>query len=294
MALKGIKPEVVVPSKPKIMLSGIAGTGKSIFSLNAPAPFYIDTESGATREQYMQKLIASKGVYFGPQQGSQDFAEITEQVKELATTKHEFKTIVVDSLTKPYRMEQHAAEDRGVSAEFKKSQREAERPARKLLSWLLRPDLDLTVIMICHSKYKWTKIDGQLVNEGTVWEGPEKLDHELDLWFETTVVGGNWYGTVKKSRVDSFKLGTSFPLDFNTFKTMYGATVVDLPIKPIVLATEEQVSKIKHLIDILKVPVEDIDKWLMKAQATEIADLNQDNANKLFELLNKKIKGETK
>lgn len=294
MALKGIKGEVVVPSKPKIMLSGIAGTGKSIFALNAPQPYYMDTEAGATREQYMKKLIASKGLYFGPQQGSQDFIEMTNQAKELATTKHDFRTVVVDSLTKPFRLEKHAAEARGVSAEFKKSEREAEKAARPLLSWLLRPDFDLTVILICHSKDKWTKVDNVLVKEGTIWEGPEKLDHELDLWLETTIVGGIWYATVKKSRIESFKYGSSFPLDFEAFKKMYGEAVVDRPVKPIVLATSEQVSQIKHLIEVLKIPVEDIDKWLMKVPATTVEDLNTENAAKLLELLQKKIKGESK
>src|SRR5258708_29855515 len=117
MEHKGMDTVVFITIKTKMMLTGIAGGGKSIFALNAPAPFYVDTESGATREQYMKKLTTSGGVYFGPQQGSQDFVEITNQVKELATTKHDLKSIVIDSLTKPYRMEQYAAEDRGVIPE---------------------------------------------------------------------------------------------------------------------------------------------------------------------------------
>src|SRR5580698_10192228 len=166
MALKGIKPEVVKPQKPKILISGPAGSRKSSFALNAPMPFYIDTEAGITREQYMKKLAASGGLYFGPMEGSQDFVEITAQVKELATTKHPYKCIVLDSLTKPYRLEMFAADDRGVSSEFKKSQKEAERGARKTLAWLMRPDLDLSVIMICHTKDKWTKEEkGELIKE---------------------------------------------------------------------------------------------------------------------------------
>lgn len=277
------------------MLTGIAGTGKSIFALNAPAPFYVDTESGSTREQYMTKLMASGGLYFGPQQGSQDLLEIINQVRELATTKdHGFKSIVIDSLTKPYRIEQYAAEDRGVSPEFKKSVREAERPARKLLSWLMRPDLDMTVILICHAKDKWTREGKELIKEGTTWDGPEKLDHDLDLWLETKVVGNSWNATVKKSRIDAFKFGASMPLDFEAFKKMYGEAVVDRPIKPIVLATTEQVAQIRHLVEVLKIAEEELDKWLLKAQATEIEDLSTDNAAKFLVWLNKKVTGEIK
>lgn len=293
-ALKGIKPEIVVPSKPKILISGPAGTWKSSFCLHAEKPFYIDTESGIVREQYMEKLIASGGSYFGPQQGSQDFAEITAQVKALATEKHDFKVVVVDSLTKPFRLDMFAAEDRGVSSEFKKSQKEAEKSARKMLSWLMRPDLDLTVIMVCHSKDKWTKEGTQLIKEDTIWDGPEKLDYDLDLWLETKMIGKEVQARIKKSRVKGFEMGMIIPFDFATFKKMYGAAVIDRPVKPIVLASEDQVKEIKRLITLLSIPQEDFDKWLTKAQATEPEDLSAENADKMLKFLETKIKGETK
>ena len=57
------------------MLSGEPGTGKTYFSLNWPAPYFIDTESGAIREQYVKRLKETEALYFGPKQGSQDFQE---------------------------------------------------------------------------------------------------------------------------------------------------------------------------------------------------------------------------
>ena len=295
MALKGVKPEVVKPQKPKILISGPAGSRKSSFALNAPAPFYIDTESGITREQYMKKLSASGGLYFGPGEGSQDFVEITAQVKELATTKHPYKSIVLDSLTKPFRLEMFAAEDRGVSSEFKKSQKEAEKGARKCLAWLMRPDLDFPVFLICHTKDKWSKDDkGAIVKEGSIWDGPEKLDYDLDLWLETQFSGQDVYAVVKKSRVDGFVTGAKMAFDFETFKKMYGAAVIDRPIQPITLATPDQVTQLNHLVEVLKVPQEDLDKWLLKAQATEIDDLSSDNAEKLIQFFKAKIDGKEK
>lgn len=295
MALKGIKAEVVVPSKPKIMISGEAGTWKSTFGLNAPCPFFIDTEAGANREQYMEKLMASDGLYFGVPQGSQDIQEIIGQVRELATTKHQYKSVVIDSLTKPFNMEMYAAEDRGISPEFKKSRKEAEKSTRKLIHWLTRPDLDLTVIIICHGKDKWSKdAMGQLVKVGTTWDGPEKLDFELDLWIETQLIGNKSYGVVKKSRVKTFPIGTKIDLDFETFKKLYGAAVVDAPVKPIALASEKQVQEIKRLVEVLHIDEADLDKWLAKAQATEPEDLSTENADKLLKFLESKIKGETK
>ena len=173
MALKGRKPEIVVAGKPKIMLSGKAGTGKSLFALNAPAPYLIDTEGGATREQYVKKLIANKGSYLGIEDGSQDFAEVIAQVRELATTKHEYKTLIIDSFSKLYNVEAAAAEERGGS-DFGKDKREADKPTRKLLNWLGR--LDMTVILICHQKDKWIRQGREIIMEGSTFDGYKKLD----------------------------------------------------------------------------------------------------------------------
>lgn len=286
--LKGIKPEVVVPSKPKIMLSGKPGTGKSFFALNAPAPYLIDTEGGATREQYVQKLLKQGGSYLGIQEGSQDFAEVINQVRELATTKHSYKTLIVDSFSKLYNIEAAAAEERSGS-DFGKDKREADKPTRKLLNWLGR--LDMTVILVCHQKDKWIRQGNQLIMEGSTFDGYKKLDYELDLWLETKLVGTTRYASVVKSRIDGFPVGTDIDLDFPTFEKLYGKAVVEAPVKPIQLAEVGQVAEIRRLVDLLKVPPEDLDKWLNKAQATEPEDLSTENADKMLKFLEAKIKG---
>lgn len=291
MALKGIKPEIVVAGKPKIMLSGKPGTGKSLFALNAPAPYLIDTEGGATREQYVKKLIANKGAYLGIENGSQDFEEVISQVRELATTKHEYKTLIIDSFSKLYNVEAAAAEERSGS-DFGKDKREADKPTRKLLNWLSR--LDMTVILICHQKDKWIRQGRELIMEGSTFDGYKKLDYELDLWLETKLVGQSRSATVVKSRIDGFPVGTDIELDFAAFEKLYGQAVVEGPVKPIVLANESQVAEIKRLVDLLKVPQEDFDKWLTKAQATDPEDLSAENADKMLKFLNGKIKGESK
>lgn len=291
MALKGIKPEIVVAGKPKIMLSGKPGSGKSLFALNAPAPYLIDTEGGATREQYVKKLIANKGAYLGIENGSQDFAEVIAQVRELATTKHDYKTLIIDSFSKLYNVEAAAAEERSGS-DFGKDKREADRPTRKLLNWLSR--LDMTVILICHQKDKWTRQGRELIMEGSTFDGYKKLDYELDLWLETKLVGQSRFATVVKSRIDGFPVGTDIDLDFAAFEKLYGQAVVEGPVKQIVLANNAQVSEIKRLVDLLKVPQEDFDKWLTKAQATDPEDLSAENADKMLKFLNGKIKGESK
>jgi KaiC/GvpD/RAD55 family RecA-like ATPase len=291
MALKGIKPEIVKASKPKFMLSGKAGTGKTMFSLNFDKVYLIDTETGATREQYVKKLIASGGAYLGPTQGSQDFREVINQIRELATTVHPFKTLVIDSFSKLYNLECAAAEER-VGSDFGKDKREANKPTRQLLRWLER--LDMTVILICHQKDKWERRERELIMAGSTFDGFPKMEYDLDLWLETRLQGTKRLATVVKSRIEGFPVGQDIALDYDTFKKLYGEAVVEGTVKAIVLATDDQVKEIKRLVELLKVPDDDADKWLAKFQAVEWEDLSKENAAKLLDYLTKMIQGVSK
>lgn len=291
MALKGIKAEIVKARKPHVMISGEPGTGKTYFSLNWPAPYLIDTEAGATREQYVKKLQEAEGSYFGPEQGSQDFQEVLAQVRELATTKHPFKTLIIDSFSKLYNLEAAAAEDR-IGSDFGKDKREADKPTRKLLAWLAR--LPMNVLIICHKKDKWERRERELIYAGETFDGYKKLDYELDLWLRTKMVGAKRFATIAKSRIDAFPVGQDIELTVETFRKLYGAAVIDEDVTPITLATPEQLVEIKRIVELLKISEEDLDKWLAKAQAVELDDLSKENATKFLEFLTKKLKGESK
>lgn len=288
MPLKGIKAEVIKAAKPKFMLSGRPGTGKTMFSLNFPAPYFIDTETGATREQYVKKLNAEGGAYLGPEQGSQDFREVINQVRELATTSHPYKTLVIDSFSKLYNLECAAAEER-VGSDFGKDKREANKPTRQLLRWLER--LDMSVVLVCHQKDKWERRENQLIMAGSTFDGFPKMEYDLDLWLETKLLGNKRFATVIKSRIDSFPVGTDITLDFTTFEKLYGASVVEAPVKTIILASAEQVAEIKRIVELLKIEEEVTDKWLAKCQAVEWEDLSKENATKLLAMLTTKMKG---
>jgi|WetSurMetagenome_2_1015567.scaffolds.fasta_scaffold119659_3 KaiC/GvpD/RAD55 family RecA-like ATPase len=289
--LKGKKPELIVPSKPKFMISGDPGTGKTMFALNWDAPFYCDTERGATRKQYTEKLIAGGGAYFGPEDGSQDFREVINQVRELATTEHKFRSLVIDSFSKLYNLEAASAEER-VGADFGKDKREANKPARQLMRWIER--LDLSVVLVCHSKEKWIRQERELLMVGKTYDGPPKLSFDLDLWIEAKLVGNKRYATIIKSRIEGFPVGQDIALDVETFKKLYGESVINAPSKAITLASSEQVAEIKRIVELLKISDEDVDKLLAKGQAVEIEDLSKENATKFLTYLEAKLKGEKK
>lgn len=289
MALKAVKAEVVKPGKPKFMISGKSGVGKTMFALQFDKPYFIDTEGGATREQYMKKLVDNGGAYFGKEQGSQDFRIVIEQIKELATTKHPYKTLVIDSFSKLYNVESSIAEEK-VGSDYGRDKKEANKPTRQLMRWLDK--LDMTAILIAHVKDKWERRGRDIVYVGTTFDGFDKLEFDLDLWIETQKLGDTRTFVVKKSRVASFPDGKEFDLDYKKFCDTYGKDVMESEAQPLVLATPEQVAEIKHLVEVVKLDEELIAKWLSKAEAESWEEMSKDQIEKCLSFIKAKIQPE--
>lgn len=284
MALKAKQPDEVKPSKPKFMIYGESGVGKTFFALSFPKPYLIDTEGGAVRDQYQKKLKEVGGAYFGKEEGSQDFKAVIEEVRQLCTTKHEYKTLIIDSFTYLYMLEAAEAEAKGGS-DFGRDKKAANVPTRQLISQLEK--CDLNVILICHSKQSWERRGKDIINTGTTFDGYEKLEYILDLAIEIVKGGKTFY--VKKSRITGLPQGDSFPLSYDKFADIYGRQVVEAPAVPIVLATAEQITRLESLVEGLKVPEEVVEKWKTKADVENFIDMSSDTINSLIAYCEKKV-----
>lgn len=288
MALKAVKPESVQNRKPKFLISGKSGVGKTFFALDFPAPYYIDVEEGAVREQYVKKLNGAGGVYFGPTQGSRDIKSVIEELKTLATEKHNYKTLIIDSFSHLYNLAAAIAEEK-VGNDFGKDKKEANRPTRQLIRWI--ENLDMTVILVCHQKDKWERKNGQLVSTGTTFDGFDKLEYILDLWIEIEKLGSERSYTVKKSRIEQFPESMTFPLDYAKFSTLYGTEIIERESKPLSLATPEQVAEVTSLLEIVKIDEEIVDKWFTKAEVESWDQMNADTITACIAFLKKKLSG---
>lgn len=283
-ALKAKPPEEVRATKPKMLISGESGVGKTFFALDFPMPYLFDTEGGATREQYQQKLKKSGGVYFGKEEGSQDFASVIKETKELTNTKHSYKTAIYDSFTYLYMLEAAIAEaDKG--SEFGRDKKMANIPTRQLMSQLEK--LDMNIILICHSKQKWERKGKDIIDAGSTFDGYDKLEYILDLWIEIQRGGKTFL--VKKSRIDSLKQGDSYPLSYEKFAELYGKNVIESESIPVVLATPEQVLRLNKLVEGLKVEQETKDKWLTKCGVESFEDMSNDQIQSLINHCEKSI-----
>lgn len=284
MALKAKSPEDVKPTKPKMMISGESGVGKTFFALDFYKPYLFDTEGGATREQYQKKLKQAGGVYFGKEEGSQDFKAVIEETKALCSTKHDYRTAIYDSFTYLYMLEAAIAEaDKG--SDFGRDKKMANIPTRQLISVLEK--LDMNVILICHSKQKWERKGKDIIDAGSTFDGYDKLEYILDLWIEI-LKGGKTF-IVRKSRIDSLRQGDSYPLSYDKFAELYGKEVLEKPSIPVVLATNEQIKRVLQLVEALKVPEAQVEKWFTTSAVESWDGMSTEQIQKCIDLMEQKI-----
>jgi GTPase SAR1 family protein len=290
--LKAKTPEEHEPTKPKILIYGPPGVGKTWFSLDFPSCYYIDTEGGAARTHYMEKLTKSGGMVMGPEEGALDFETVIGQFQALATEKHDFRTVVLDSATKLFNTAVANENERilksGKKDEFGTSKKPAIGYMRRLVAWIQR--LDMNVILIGHQKDEWGKdASGERVNIGLTFDCWDKLEYELDLALRIMKQGPSRYGVVRKTRLLGFPEGDQFKLDYPTFAERYGKDVIEKKGTIITLATEDQLKEIDRLAGILRPAEEDVQKMWTKANASAWSELTTEQAGKVIAAWEKKL-----
>lgn len=260
--LKAVKAATVEPKKPKILISGTPNVGKTWISLDFPSNYFFDIEGGATRKNYQDKLQKANGSYFGQEQGSLSFDDVINETKVLGTEKHHFRTATYDSVSKLFYEEiAKESEKLGDKDAYGASKKPAVGYMRRLLSWINR--IDMTVILIAHSKALWgIDAKGQRAEIGTTFDAWDRLEYELDLWLEIYKQGPSFYARVRKSRIEAFPFGESFPWSYEEFSKRYGKDVIEKDAETVVLATAEQLAELKHLLSVVKLPDGQEEKWL--------------------------------
>lgn len=288
--LKAIKPENVTQGKSKSLIFGPPGVGKTWFSLMFPTPYYIDTEGGADLKHYQERLNAVGGAYMGVPQGSLDFDTVISQMQGLATEKHPYKTLVIDSITKLFQTYiAYEAERLGEKDTFGASKKPAIAKMRSLVNWATK--LDMNIVLIAHEITEWGVINGQRQEIGKIADIWEKLIYELDLTLQVVKAGPSRFAIVRKSRLLGFPDNEKFELNYNEFAKRYGKDYIESTVQTITLATEEQVKEIERLISVLNISQTDIDKILTKGSAESFNELTMVHAETTLKWLSNKIKG---
>jgi len=294
--LKARTPEEVQPGRIKGVLFGEPGAGKTWLALSFPAPFFIDTEGGASLARYQARLKASGGGYFGRDDGSLDPEAVLGQIEALATEKHPYKTLVIDSLSKIYQSIIAREQERlGDKDAFGASKKPAIAWARRLVTWLDR--MDLNTWLVCHELTRWEGTGTDRHEAGKTADIWEKLIYELHLTLQVRKIGkGIREAVVAKSRLEGFPDFDRFYLQkdetdvgYVNFTERYKRDFIEAAVRPVILATPEEVAEIVRMLEIVKIPQETQDKWFAKAGVDSFSEFTAEQAQGVLSFLNSKM-----
>ncbi len=286
--LKAKSPELIKPGKIKAVLYGASGVGKTTLALGFPAPYFYDVEGGARGPQYREQLKKSGGGYMGQEDGTLEPDTLIEQMQALATEKHPYKTLIVDSLTKLFQtIVAREAERLGDKDVFGASKKPAVAFMRRLVMWSTR--LDMNIWFVCHETAEWGTVNGQRAEIGKVADVWDKLIYELDLAVQAVKRGPERVAIVRKSRISAFPDGETFALNYAEFAARHGKEVVEGDVGTITLALPEQIAEIKKLLEIVRIPEADIQKGFDKAGVDDWAQMTTEQIAVWQNFLKKKI-----
>lgn len=281
MALKATKP-VVKNNRLKLFMYGNAKVGKTTLGIQFPKPYIIDTEGTTDKEKYVDLINKGEGVVLI----TQDFDELVEQVKDLLTLKHDYKTLVIDSLTILYNdlLDKSALR---VGTEFGRHYGEANKKVKHLINLLLR--LDMNVIITSHAKNEY---GSKLEVLGSTFDCYKKLDYIFDLILEIQKRGKERVAIVKGTRLKEFEESTVFPCSYGEFSKRYSTEALERSAVAQEIADIYQVNELLRLIGLLKVPSETYQKWLDKSGSDQWEEMPKDAIQKCIDYLKSKIQGD--
>jgi hypothetical protein len=290
MALRGVKPEAK-QKRLKMFVYGPSGVGKTTAAIMFPKAYIIDTEKGT--DFYADTIKDQESMVFQ----TSIFDEAVREVKELLTTKHEFRTVIIDPVTQLYNscqekytriFEKHAKTEKDaevqdfgmrywgrVKSDFKAFQ-------RMLLA------IDTNLIILSHQKDQYgtgmTKI-------GVTFDSMKGEDYLYDLVFRLENRNGKRYAVTVKERAEigKNKFPPEFEWSYENFKKFYGADIIEKAAEPMQMATAEQITNVKKLMDVVRVDNETVTAWFTKADVSSWEEMTGETIQKVIDHLEKKL-----
>jgi len=274
------KPPVLQPNRFRGVIYGNTGVGKTHFTVSMPQVYYIDTEGTEKYKKFVDMLKAN---------GSEiavinDLQDIINEVKELLSTKHNYKTLIIDSISVP------CAHLANMEAErlSKKSKGTEGTEFGANLAKVKR------IIVTAHEKPKYETINGQSTEVDKIADVNDKLIYCLGSCFHIYVAGGKRKIVVKKTRYSEFKPfeNVDFEDGYLTLKQRFGEEVFLREAIVEKLANKDQLLEIKRLITLLNIPEEKQQKWLTSSNSSSFDEMKEETMNKLIAHLKSQVKGE--
>ncbi len=222
----------------KLFLFAESGCGKSYFCTQFPKAYYIDCEGRIKRQLYVDHLNKNGAVVWQ----TDKFDDLLAEVKTLASVKHNYQTLVIDSITPIYTKlvdDCHANLLKlGRKLRFSEEYQEANKRFKKLTD-LLRV-LDMNVIVTAHSKDKW---EDDKAN-GTTFDAYKKFDYYFEVVMEAKLEKDpkkdmTYYkAVIKKSTIVSLQPNHKINFSYEEFKRLYDKELQSFTPVPVIQAEE--------------------------------------------------------
>lgn len=283
--LKGAKASDLSVKDPRLtmLLFGDPKVGKSTCGLSFPNAFIFDVER-ITKVSAEHLSLAQENNSWISYPDSID--EILEDIRELMTNKHEYKTIVIDSLSAIY-SDLILQKEKIVGSEFGRHISEANKDIKRLMSILFK--IDMNVIIICHSKTKYAKGGGMVV-EGMTFDVHEKLGYAVGTILEIQARGSKRVALVKGSWYkNSFLMGDSFDFSYDEIKKRFNSNRLELESEQIELADAGILHELNSLIELFSIAVDVQEKWLDKFKADKFEDMAKFDIESIIKSINDKF-----
>jgi len=288
--LLGTAATIIQARHPTILLYGPSGVGKTVLTTQFPDVYFIDSEGGATQPEYRQRLIDAGALYLGPNDGAASLDVVLDQVKALATTEHDRKTLVIDSITKVFTnevsREAERLQDAGKKNEFGADRKPAVGAMRQLVAWL--PRLNMNVILIAGETAEWGLVNGERAQIGTTFDCWPRLEYELDLAIGMFRAGSKRLARVRKTRLSAFPQGDTFDCTYEELAHRIGDVIEAAPEKE-AFATPVQLAEVARLLDIVRLDEGTVDKWLAAANVSAWEEMSEERIAKAITYLQGKI-----
>lgn len=290
MVLRGVKP-VAEEKRLKMLVYGPSGVGKTTAAIQFENAYILDCEKGT--DFYSSTINKAGSAVFK----TNNCDEIMDELKTLLTTKHPYKTLVIDPITQVY----NACQEKWtlIFEKYSKTTKEAEiqdfgprfwgrvKSEMKTIDRLLAA-LDMNVIVLSHQKDIYGPGMTKLGVGPDAMKGAEYL---FDLVFELRNVGGKRMAVTVKERAEigQPKFPAEFEWSFQNFLKFYGEEVIRREAKPIALATAEEAVQLRKLLEIVRIPEETVTSWLTKAQVDKFEDMRGDQIAGCIKYCEKKL-----
>ena len=282
--LRGKMPDKI-ESRLKCMFYGESKVGKTYAAIQFPKPYVIAVEDGVKNEEYLEILKKNGGCVFQ----TMDFEDIIKEIETLTSIKHDYKTLVIDSLSLIYSdlLDKSALKLKKIG--FGQHYQDANRQIKRLLSLLFR--LDMNVIVISHAKDVYTLSNGERVKVGSSFDCYSKLDYYFDFVFEITRHGSKRIAFVKGTRDrHKFPEDSSFEFSYDAFASRYGKSIIEKEAVPVKMISQDQIDEFYKYFELGILTNELEKKWLNKAGVKSLSELSDETAVRCLNYLREKNK----